>query len=216
MPANRVWLIRHGETDWNTQHRWQGHAPTSLNASGHAQARSLGSHLRDEPIGVVYSSDLPRAFQTAQPIAAAHNLNPISDPRFREINVGVFQALFPDELAELYPNELAAWRTGNRDYAPPAGESRNATTERAMAGFSEVTDNADVGGIAIVTHGGTIRLMLPVICPNDPKLQGKIPVPNTSYTLLERSGDRWYIVELTATPHLEDGGAGGNTAESSL
>ncbi|MEM6529751.1 MAG: histidine phosphatase family protein [Chloroflexota bacterium] len=215
MPANRVWLIRHGETDWNTQHRWQGHAPTSLNATGHEQARALGAYLRDKSIGMVYSSDLPRAFQTAQPIAAAHNLAPISDMRFRELNVGVFQALFPDELAALYPDELAAWRSGDMNYAPPGGETRNHMLDRAMAGFTDGTEGASTDNIAIVTHGGTIRLMLPAICPEDPKLQEKIPVQNTSYTLLERGSERWRVVELTVTPHLQ-GGAVGNTAESSL
>jgi alpha-ribazole phosphatase len=216
MSSSRVWLIRHGQTDWNTQHRWQGHVPTSLNAHGHTQARALGAHLQHEHIGEVYSSDLPRALQTAQPIAAYRNTQPIIDSRFREVNVGVFQALFPDELEELYPTELAAWRSGDRDYAPPGGESRNAMTKRAMAAFHDVANSSKHDGIAIVTHGGTIRLMLPAICPNDDKLQEKIPVPNTSYTLLERVGGKWHIVKLTATPHLADNDASANTAESAL
>jgi broad specificity phosphatase PhoE len=131
MPVNRVLLIRHGQTDWNTQHRWQGHAPTSLNAAGHAQARALGEYLRDQSIGGIWSSDLSRAMQTAQAVAAYQNLTPIPEARLRELDVGVFQALFPDELAELYPDELAAWRSADLDYAPPRGESRRSQIGRA-------------------------------------------------------------------------------------
>lgn len=216
MPVQRVWLIRHGQTDWNVQHRWQGHAPTSLNATGHEQARALGLHLRDQPIGAVYTSDLPRTLQTAQTIAAYHNLEPILAPAFREMNVGVFQALFPDELAELYPAELAAWRSDDMDYAPPSGESRNAVRQRAAEAFHTVTADDEHDEIAIVTHGGTIRLLLPAICAGDPQVEGKLPVPNTSYTLLVRTGDGWRVEELTATPHLPEGDSGGNTSQSSL
>ncbi len=216
MPANSVWLIRHGQTDWNTQHRWQGHAPTSLNAAGHEQARALGIYLRDTPITTVYSSDLPRALQTAQAVAAYHNLEPVIETRFREINVGVFQALFPDELAELYPAELASWRSGDIRYAPPGGESLHAVRERAMEAFVDVVSGDNGEHIAIVTHGGTIRQMLKGICDDDPAVAGKIPVPNTSYTLLQRDGDRCRVKELTATPHLPEGDSGGNTSQSSL
>jgi 2,3-bisphosphoglycerate-dependent phosphoglycerate mutase len=216
MPATRVWLIRHGQTDWNTQHRWQGHAPTSLNAMGHEQARALGLYLRDAPIEAVYTSDLPRALQTAQAVAAYHNLEPIVETRFREINVGVFQALFPDELAELYPAELASWRSGDTTYAPPGGESLNQVQQRAMQAFADVVARDNGDHIAIVTHGGTIRQMLKGICSDDPAVAGKIPVPNTSYTLLRRDDDRWRVEQLTVTPHLPQGSTGGNTSQSSL
>lgn len=216
MAVQRAWLIRHGQTDWNAQHRWQGHAPTSLNAAGHEQARALGQHLRDKPIGAVYSSDLPRALQTAQAVAAYYNTEPITDPRFREVNVGVFQALFPDELRELYPDELASWRSGNLDYAPPGGESRREFQERLEAAFTDVTENGNHTDIAIVTHGGTIRHILRRICADDPRSQEHLPVPNTSYTILERAKDGWRIAELTVTPHLPEGDTGGNTSQTSL
>lgn len=217
MQASRVWLIRHGQTNWNTQHRWQGHVPTPLNARGLIQAEQLGEHLKGESIHAVYSSDLPRAYQTAEAIAAPHRLQPIADERLREINVGVFQGLFPDEIEAYYPQEITAWRTEDFDYAPPNGESRRAMQDRAVAAFHDLAQRHHNESIAIVSHGGTLRLILRKLFEQNPAIGSRIPIPNTSYTVLDWADDAWHLTTLTAVDHLSESlQIGGNTGESAL
>ena len=217
MPAHRVWLIRHGRTDWNDQHRWQGHVPTSLNAEGHRQARLLATHLKDEAIGTVYSSDLPRALQTAQAVASMLELVPVVDERLREVNVGVFQALFPDELQELYPDELARWRSDDLDYAMPGGESLRALQNRIVQAFDDITDKAGHSEIAIVTHGGTLRRLVQHLAADGPHAGDHLRFANTSYTVVSRADDnRWNIDQVAATDHLSASSAKGNTSQTSF
>ena len=215
MAVQTVWLIRHGRTDWNDQHRWQGQAPTSLNAEGHDQARRLAAHLKDKPIQKIYTSDLPRALQTAEALAAALELDPILEPRLRELNVGVFQALFPDELRELYPDELEAWHNGDLHHAMPNGESRHALQTRALSAFSDIAAQDNHTDVALVSHGGTLRQLVHALQPEGTPEKERFPVPNTSYTRLTRNGDGWRIDELAAAPHLTDDSARGNTGQTS-
>jgi probable phosphoglycerate mutase len=201
----QVLLIRHGQTDWNASHRWQGHEPTHLNKQGHAEARRLADHLKDFPIDAVYSSDLPRAYETAKPLVVQHSLTLVKDERLREIDVGIFQGLTSDVMKIRYPTEYDRWQGSDDDYAPPNGESRNQLKARAAAAFDDITAKS-FGSIAIVTHGGTIRLLLQHLYPNRADLKGRMPVPNTSFTIMEQEMDNtWCLLELTAAPHLADG-----------
>jgi broad specificity phosphatase PhoE len=81
-------VARHGETDWNREGRWQGWADPALNETGRAQARHLAGELRDTAFDAVYSSDLRRAFETAEILAAPHKVPVVADPGLREIDVG--------------------------------------------------------------------------------------------------------------------------------
>lgn len=120
----RAYLIRHGETDWNAEQRWQGFAPTGLNAVGRQQAQALADYLRPRPIRAIYSSDLPRALEAAQILGMALGVRPQVDVRWREMNVGVFQGLTAAGVQVRYPNELVAWRADTLDYRIPNGETR--------------------------------------------------------------------------------------------
>src|SRR5262245_3515870 len=107
MAVERVLLIRHGQTDWNAAGRWQGFEEIPLNDEGWAQARALAAYLSNQngKINAIYSSDLIRAFQTASAIGEAFKLNPQPDPRWREMNLGIFQKLTRDEITARYPME---------------------------------------------------------------------------------------------------------------
>src|SRR6186997_3178407 len=99
----RILLVRHGQTDWNAAGRWQGHEDIPLNATGLEQARALANHLRARPISAVYSSDLKRAQMTGAAIAEALGLALKTDPRWRELHLGVFQGLTTPEINAKYP-----------------------------------------------------------------------------------------------------------------
>ncbi len=202
--VQQLLLIRHGHTDWNAQRRWQGLQPTSLNRVGFQQAEALARHLRDDPVGAVYSSDLPRAFETAVPLAAELDLEVQQDARLREVDVGVLQGLWPHEVDEQYAEEAALWRAGDYDYALPRGESRRELQVRAYAAIEEILAKAEAETVAIVTHGGTVRVLLDKMLPHT-STRGT-PIGNTSISTIVRNGDGWEAVSLFATPHLSDDG----------
>ena len=143
-----ILLARHGETDWNREGRWQGWADAPLNETGRAQARELADQLRSTPFDAVYSSDLSRAHETAEIVAAPHGMPVIPDPGLREIDVGSWSGLTRAELKERFPD-------GSR----PDGETREQHRARVHAAVEGIA-RANLGRrILIVTHGGTMRAL---------------------------------------------------------
>jgi broad specificity phosphatase PhoE len=196
----RIYLIRHGESDWNVARRWQGFAPTGLNDTGRQQAQALADYLRTEPIDAIYTSDLPRALETAHILGAALGAAPQVDTRWREINVGVFQGMTAAEVEQHYPAELAAWRADTPDYRVPNGESRRELQDRAAAAWHDVAAG-EGRAAAVVSHGGTIRLLLRRLF--GPAAFDSQPLHNTSITTLTRAADGvWTLESAGATPHL--------------
>lgn len=201
----RVLLIRHGQTDWNLEGRWQGHTDVPLNQAGLEQARALAEHLRNRPITAVYSSDLTRALMTAERIAEARGLTVQIDHRLREMNLGVFQGLTIQEIKARYPDEWEAMMLDYMGYVLPKGESRATMQRRAYEALAEYVEcQPDESEIALVTHGGTIRVLLLRLFSDDP--MGQKSLHNTSITMLETDGGSWYMRELASTSHLVKAG----------
>jgi len=147
-------LARHGETDWNRERRWQGHAATSLNEAGRAQARALAAALAGAPPEAVYSSDLPRARETAELVAGELLLPVRLDARLREVDVGEWSGLTWAEVERRFPEgaaERLAGGTGWRD-----GEAFDAMRGRVVAALLEIASAHDGGRVLVVTHGGPI------------------------------------------------------------
>lgn len=209
--TTRVLLVRHGETDWNADGRWQGHAPVPLNASGLAQSRALGRYLAANGYAVeaLYSSDLTRAMQTATALGEALGLPVQPERRLREIDLGEWQGMTRDEAAAWDAQRYAAYSADWRGTPVPGGESRRQVQVRARAVFDDLAVRHSEDTIAIVTHGGTLGMLIE-------SLFGVIERPslaNTSITLLERpdGGADWRLVKVSWTPHLKRGGARGET-----
>jgi broad specificity phosphatase PhoE len=202
MPPERILLIRHGETDWNAEGRWQGFASTELNSVGRAQAAALAAFLAQRPISAIYSSDLPRTWQTALPLARALGLQPQADPRWREINLGRFQGLTRAEMLEQYPDEMTARSADMWGYTYPEGESRRDLQNRAYAAWQSVLKNTlDGHEVAIVSHGGTIKTLLwKLFGEDDARLEA--PIPNTSITTLEAVDGAYLLRAVGEIPHL--------------
>lgn len=116
-------LCRHGQTDWNTQGRYQGRTDVPLNEFGRQQARDLAGRLADQQIDVVYSSTLERAYDTALEIAEPRGLDVRRDPRLDEINQGLWEGMRHDEIALHHPEKLAAWQDHPIDLRLPEGET---------------------------------------------------------------------------------------------
>ena len=152
-----ILLARHGETDWNRDGRWQGHSNTSLNELGREQARELADALTDE-IDVVYSSDLARARETAEIVAAQLGLRVRLDPRLRERGFGSWEGLTRSEIEELDAEALARWRAGEGHGAPDA-EPFDAFDERMRRFLEDVLQRHPDERVLVIAHGGSIRVI---------------------------------------------------------
>lgn len=199
MTVERVYLIRHAETAWNALGRWQGHEPLPLNDVGFRQAQALAASWQ-QPLTAIYCSDQLRACQTAEALGTALGLPQATDERLRECHLGIFQGLTRQQMRERYPDEFAQMQANYMDYCIPNGETRRALQTRAYAAFMDIVQN-NTGAIAIVTHGGTLQMLMYKLFGETPELKA-IHFGNTSVTTIEPDGDGWRLVELAATPHL--------------
>ncbi|MEX3951114.1 histidine phosphatase family protein [Paraburkholderia sp. EG287B] len=157
----QILFIRHGETDWNRIKRIQGHIDIPLAQSGVAQARQLGARLANEVqsgarLDAIWSSDLLRAQQTAQPIAEALGLPVQLTEGLRERNYGAFQGHDSDEISGRFPDEYAHWQTRDSGFAPPEGESQREFYHRVLHALEPILALHPGGRIACVAHGGVL------------------------------------------------------------
>jgi len=174
-------LVRHGETDWNRDGRWQGHSDTQLNDAGREQARGVAAQL--DGVDVVYSSDLARARETAEIIAAALGRDVRTDERLRERGFGAWEGLTAPEIEERFAEGLAKWRLGDGAGADDA-EPFDAFARRVHSLLDEALQRHPDETVLIVAHGGTIRVIHALASGLDyVRDHGKIPgVPNCEVT----------------------------------
>jgi broad specificity phosphatase PhoE len=149
-------LVRHGETDWNRDGRWQGHSDTHLNDVGRDQARRVASELSD--VDVVYASDLARARETAEIIAAAQGLEVHLEPRLRERSFGAWEGLTMPEIEAEFGEALARWLAGEGPGADDA-EPFDAFATRVAGFVQELPGRHPDQTVLLVGHGGSIRVI---------------------------------------------------------
>lgn len=150
-------FVRHGETDWNREGRIQGASDVSLSTLGREQARELAASLGTRPIGAVYSSDLRRALETAEPLAERLGLPVHATSALRERNFGANEGRIAAEVAaELGKEAGTAWH--GPDERHPGGESIREVFERVAAFLDELLEDPAAEEIALVTSGGPIRV----------------------------------------------------------
>jgi 2,3-bisphosphoglycerate-dependent phosphoglycerate mutase len=147
-------LVRHGETEWNAQGRVQGQTDVPLSTQGRKQARELAERLAHSGIGAIWSSDLQRALDTAQPLAERLGLELHVTEALRERNFGDDEGKHDDEVWPRHPDSY--WR--DPDTAHPNGESRRDVWNRVAAFLDALLEDPPADEIALVSHGGPIRL----------------------------------------------------------
>lgn len=153
-------LIRHGQTQWNLEGRWQGQADPSLNAVGRAQAQQTALELRAAGLDDLYSSDLCRAMETATIIGAELGLAVHADARLREINLGRWQGMLSADIEAQYPSEFLRWHTSPLTIRPPDGEDLHALAARVLAAISEIACRHAGQRIGVVAHELSIAVVL--------------------------------------------------------
>jgi broad specificity phosphatase PhoE len=145
-------LLRHGQTDWNLQGRWQGQADPPLNAAGRVQVLRAAWALRQYRFDAIYSSNLQRALQTAE-ILAIGRMQPVAaDARLREICLGSWQGMFSREIEAQYPEEFRLWHTSPLAMRPPQGEHVSELALRVTDAITQFTRQHPEGRIAVVGH----------------------------------------------------------------
>ena len=154
------WLIRHGQTDWNVEGRYQGQADLPLNEVGLAQADKVAEKMTGKNFDALYCSDLLRACQTAAPLSKSLSLEIKIDPRLREVNLGEWQGQLFTSIREQYPVEIALRRADPENSRPPGGETVRELAHRVWEFFDHMEKTHNGGKVIIVSHGLTLASVL--------------------------------------------------------
>jgi 2,3-bisphosphoglycerate-dependent phosphoglycerate mutase len=150
-----ILLARHGESDWNVELRWQGHADRPLTRRGRAQAAALADRLATYPLAAIYSSDLRRALDTARAVADRHGIDVVTRRDLREVDVGSWSGRSRAELESRFPEQIARWENGAKGWDD--GESYEQMAARIIRAVGEIAAQHPGDHVLVVSHGGSVR-----------------------------------------------------------
>lgn len=197
-----ILLIRHGETHYNTEHRIYGHAQIPLNERGKLQAQAVANRLKDTPIDAIYSSDLVRAYATAQSIAAHHPLHVHTDAGLREVDVGRWEHLTEVEVARSYAREYADFRMRPGEAPYLGGESFQQVQQRAWHVLEGcIHTHADAHTICIVCHAGTISALVCAILQVNINHHPRLRIDNCAISRLTVTPEGIQLATLNDNTH---------------
>jgi broad specificity phosphatase PhoE len=206
MPVTKLYLIRHGQSDGNAEGRFGGHGPTPLSNLGVQQAEAAARLLAKEGVNSIYSSDLLRAIQTAEPLSKLTGIPIISTSAFRERNVGVLEGLTFDESKETFPKDYYALVSRNVHHVITEGESYRHLLRRSTTELWEILRTHIGGRVAIFSHTGAIcflTLHLMGAIRRDTKQTPWIVTSNCGINRFEiRGRNNIRILALNDTRHL--------------
>jgi broad specificity phosphatase PhoE len=156
----RLLLLRHGETVWNRERRYQGWTDTPLSPEGLVQAEAAARELKEHAFAAVYASPLQRARDTAAAIAAPHGLEVETDPAFKELGFGQWEGLTLDEARAGFPTLYDGWATTPHLVSPPGGESLAQARDRVLAGLERLRAGHPDEIVCLVAHGIPVRILI--------------------------------------------------------
>jgi probable phosphoglycerate mutase len=207
LPMTEIWLIRHGETDWNKARRLQGWQDIPLNAAGIDQAERLARRLQEDartgPFSAIYSSDLERAHRTALPVAELLSLRVRPEPGLRERCYGVLEGLKMDDLESKQPEAAAAWKSRQPERALEGGETLKQFHDRVVATVDDVASRHDGDRVLLFSHGGVLDIAwrhaqgIPLSYPRDAALL------NAGVNRLAIENGRWRIMGWGDVSHMD-------------
>ena len=201
--VTRIVAVRHGETAWNRDTRIQGHQDIPLNDTGRWQAQRVADALADEGIEAIYSSDLLRAWQTAEALAARLALPITADDRLRERCFGVFETLTYDAIDERWPEPARRWRQREPAFAPDGGESLDGFSQRCVGAVIACAQAHPGQTIAIVAHGGVMDCLYRAATRLDLQAPRSWHLGNAGINRLLLSSEGLALVGWGDTRHLE-------------
>lgn len=196
-------MVRHGQTQWNASRRFQGRTDIALSERGREQARAIARALKDEPFTHAYSSDLQRAYETAQTIAALHDGLPVlTDERLREFDFGAWEGLTWPQIVERWPELLEREATAARLYAPNEGETFAAVVARVEAFLADVRALGPGANVLAVTHAGVLHAAVAALQPEGIDAEGLV-FSTAGFTRFAMDGPRARIITLNDVSHLD-------------
>ena len=157
--TTHVLLIRHGQSEGNAEGRFGGHTLTPLSPHGRREAEATAQALASETLSAIYSSDLPRALETAMPLARLTGLPVEQTDAFRERSVGVMEGLTFEEAAARHPDQYAALLRRDFEHILLGGESYRQLLDRASRQLDHAIERHRGGRIAVFSHTGTICIL---------------------------------------------------------
>lgn len=199
----KIIVVRHGETQWNRELRYQGQTNVDLNEEGIRQVERLAQHLKDEKIESIYSSDLKRAYKTAEAIAKYHSLKIKKTKLLREIHYGIWEGMYLFEVKEKYPEILSEWIKSPFNTVIPEGESIKSFARRIKRAIDKILKET-VGNILIVSHGGPIKIILTYLLGMDLSQVRIFRQDNTALNIIEEEGERRILTLMNDTCHLKN------------
>jgi 2,3-bisphosphoglycerate-dependent phosphoglycerate mutase len=205
MPVTRFILLRHGETVWNVERRYQGQLDSPLTELGLGQARALADRLPTASIGALYASDLGRARQTAEIISERNGWEVVAHVGLRERHLGLFQGSTREEAKARWPEEYRRLKSGDADYAVRGGESTRALIQRVLATLNEIAARHDGQTIAAVTHGGPLSALLRHALGIPLEVPRRFSRLNASWNSFTVEEGKWLLETWGDTSHWPQG-----------
>jgi broad specificity phosphatase PhoE len=190
--STHLFLIRHGETEWNVEGRYQGQADPPLNERGIRQAYELGEKLAQVNLDLLYTSPLLRSEQTAEIISQKLAIPIYKDERLMEINQGDWQTRLRSEIEELYPDLFKRWETEPWEVTPPGGENLEQVGQRVFAAIDELLQNHTGERIGIVSHRIPIALIKMRYQGLDPDVVRSLKLSNADYEEIIVNNAEWH------------------------
>ena len=201
--VTRIVAVRHGETDWNAQMRMQGQLDTDLSERGRWQAARAAEALAGEGIEAIFASDLARAFDTAQAIAAVIGLPISTDRALRERSFGIFEGHSYAEIDARWPDDAARWRRHEPAFEPEGGESLIVFSARAVAAVTRIAEGSRGRTILVVSHGGVLDCLYRAAAGLDLSAPRSWELGNAAINRLLFTGERFTLVGWADTAHLD-------------
>lgn len=198
-------LVRHGVTAWNKARRFQGQIDIPLDDEGHRQARQAARRLAAEPIAAVYASDLARARQTGEAIAAALGLQVQTASGLRERHYGAFEGRSFEEIAEQLPEAYARWQARDPHLTPGgSGESLTTLHARVLAALTALAQRHVGQRVVAVTHGGVLDCVYRIATGLPMQAPRRHDIPNAGLNRIVWDGQAFGLRAWAEIDHLTD------------
>lgn len=200
--TNTIYIVRHGQTEWNLLGKTQGHGNSDLTPKGMEQAELLADSMTKYPIDYIYSSDLGRAYQTAEIIGNKLNIEVERTEALREMNFGTWEGRIIKDIIEEDPELYKMWRNEPHLAKIPQGETLSQIKERTDAFIKEINEKYDGKHIVLVTHSLCARIMLLSFLDSDVKNIYRINQANTALNIIELRDYGPVVMKMNDTTHI--------------
>ena len=202
-----IYFVRHGQTNWNVEKRFQGLSDSPLTELGITQAKLLGKKLKDIKFDKFYSTSLKRAYDTANYIKGNRKQKVEIFDDFVEISMGDMEGIKQEDFKKLYPEQVKNFFFNQLEYNPSSfgGESFLEVRERVIRGLNKFIElNKNYERVLVVSHGATLKTLLHYISGKDiSTLSDEVIPKNTSYTIVKYENGKFEIIDFSNTSHLE-------------